>query len=149
KFVVQIVAAAIPVCIGNLKIELFTNLNPFSDAPYFHLGIFAIPVTIIYIVGITNAVNLIDGLDGLAVGVSSVAAITMLAFALLTVNIAIAVTMAPPAGACIGFMPYNLNPAKIFMGDTASTFRCYLLATVSIMGLFKFYAVISFAVPFL
>lgn len=61
KFVVQIAAAAIPVCIGDLRIELFTNLNPFSDAPYFHLGIFAIPVTIIWIVGITNAVNLIDG----------------------------------------------------------------------------------------
>lgn len=75
KFVVQIAAAAIPVCIGDLRIELFTNLNPFSDAPYFHLGIFAIPVTIIWIVGITNAVNLIDGLDGLAVGVSSIAAI--------------------------------------------------------------------------
>ena len=57
--------------------------------------------------------------------------------------------MAALAGACIGFMPYNLNPAKIFMGDTGSTFLGYMLATVSIMGLFKFYAVISFAVPFL
>lgn len=149
KFVVQIVAAAIPVCVGDLQIRLFTNLNPFSDTPYFHLGILAIPITIIWIVGITNAVNLIDGLDGLAVGVSSIAAITMLAVALLTGNMTIAVTMAALAGACIGFMPYNLNPAKIFMGDTGSTFLGYMLATVSIMGLFKFYAVISFAVPFL
>ena len=149
KFVVQIVAAAIPVCVGDLQIRLFTNLNPFSDTPYFHLGILAIPITIIWIVGITNAVNLIDGLDGLAVGVSSIAAITMLAVALLTSNMTIAVTMAALAGACIGFMPYNLNPAKIFMGDTGSTFLGYMLATVSIMGLFKFYAVISFAVPFL
>ena len=107
------------------------------------------PVPIIWIVGITNAVNLIDGLDGLAVGVSSIAAITMLAVALLTGNMPIAITMAALAGACIGFMPYNLNPAKIFMGDTGSTFLGYMLATVSIMGLFKFYAVISFAVPFL
>ena len=149
KFVVQIVAAAIPVCVGDLQISLFTNLNPFSDAPYFHLGIFAIPVTIIWIVGITNAVNLIDGLDGLAVGVSSIAAITMLAVALLTGNMAIAITMAALAGACIGFMPYNLNPAKIFMGDTGSTFLGFILATVSIEGLFKSYAIISFAVPFL
>ncbi|MFR3788069.1 MAG: MraY family glycosyltransferase [Agathobaculum desmolans] len=149
KFVVQIIAAAIPVCVGDLQIKLFTNLNPFSDEPFFHLGILAIPVTIIWIVGITNAVNLIDGLDGLAVGVSSIAAITMLAVALLTGNMAIAITMAALAGACIGFMPYNLNPAKIFMGDTGSTFLGYMLATVSIMGLFKFYAVISFAVPFL
>ena len=149
KFVVQIVAAAIPVCIGNLQIGLFTNLNPLSDTPFVHLGILAVPVTIIWIVGITNAVNLIDGLDGLAVGVSSIAAITMLAVALLTGNMPIAITMAALAGACIGFMPYNLNPAKIFMGDTGSTFLGYMLATVSIMGLFKFYAVISFAVPFL
>ena len=149
KFVVQIVAAAIPVCIGNLQIGLFTNLNPLSDMPFVHLGILAVPVTIIWIVGITNAVNLIDGLDGLAVGVSSIAAITMLAVALLTGNMPIAITMAALAGACIGFMPYNLNPAKIFMGDTGSTFLGYMLATVSIMGLFKFYAVISFAVPLL
>ena len=149
KFVVQIVAAVIPVCIGNLQIGLFTNLNPLSDTPFVHLGILAVPVTIIWIVGITNAVNLIDGLDGLAVGVSSIAAITMLAVALLTGNMPIAITMAALAGACIGFMPYNLNPAKIFMGDTGSTFLGYMLATVSIMGLFKFYAVISFAVPFL
>ena len=149
KFVVQIVAAAIPVCIGDLQIGLFTNLNPLSDTPFVHLGILAVPVTIIWIVGITNAVNLIDGLDGLAGGVSSIAAITMLAVALLTGNMPIAITMAALAGACIGFMPYNLNPAKIFMGDTGSTFLGYMLATVSIMGLFKFYAVISFAVPFL
>ena len=149
KFVVQIVAAAIPVCIGDLQIGLFTNLNPLSDTPFVHLGILAVPVTIIWIVGITKAVNLIDGLDGLAVGVSSIAAITMLAVALLTGNMPIAITMAALAGACIGFMPYNLNPAKIFMGDTGSTFLGYMLATVSIMGLFKFYAVISFAVPFL
>ena len=149
KFVVQIVAAAIPVCIGDLQIGLFTNLNPLSDTPFVHLGILAVPVTIIWIVGITNAVNLIDGLDGLAVGVSSIAAITMLAVALLTGNMPIAITMAALAGACIGFMPYNLNPAKIFMGDTGSTVLGYMLATVSIMGLFTFYAVISFAVPFL
>ena len=149
KVVVQIGAAAIPVCIGDLQIGLFTNLNPLSDTPFVHLGILAVPATIIWIVGITNAVNLIDGLDGLAVGVSSIAAITMLAVALLTGNMPIAITMAALAGACIGFMPYNLNPAKIFMGDTGSTFLGYMLATVSIMGLFKFYAVISFAVPFL
>lgn len=149
KFIVQIGAAAIPVCIGGLQINMFTNLNPFSEQPYFHLGILAVPITIIWIVGITNAVNLIDGLDGLAVGVSSIAAITMLAVALLTGEMGIAVLMGALAGGCIGFMPYNLNPAKIFMGDTGSTFLGYMLATASIMGLFKFYAVISFAVPFL
>lgn len=149
KFVVQIVAAAIPVCVGDLQISLFTNLNPFSDAPYFHLGIFAIPVTIIWIVGITNAVNLIDGLDGLAVGVSSIASLTMLAVALLNYEIGVAIVMACLTGACLGFIPYNFNPAEIFMGDTGSTFLGYMLATMSISGFFKFYAVISFAVPLL
>ena len=120
KFVVQIVAAAIPVCIGDLQIGLFTNLNPLSDTPFVHLGILAVPVTIIWIVGITNAVNLIDGLDGLAVGVSSIAAITMLAVALLTGNMPIAITMAALAGACIGFLWFNSHPADIFMGDTGS-----------------------------
>lgn len=149
KFVVQIFAAAIPVCMGGLRIEMFTSFNPFSPNPYFGLGVFSIPVTIIWIVGITNAVNLIDGLDGLAVGVSSIAAITMLAVSLLAGQPLIAVIMAALTGACIGFLPYNFNPASIFMGDTGSTFLGYMLATASIMGLFKFYAVISFAVPFL
>lgn len=149
KFCIQIIAAAIPVCVGGLKIEFFTSFNPFSNNPYFSLGMLAIPVTILWIVGITNAVNLIDGLDGLAAGVSSIAAMTMLAVGLLTNEIMVAITMGALAGSCIGFLPYNFNPAKIFMGDTGSTFLGFMLATMSIEGFFKFYAVISFAVPFL
>ena len=57
--------------------------------------------------------------------------------------------MAALVGACVGFLPYNLNPAKMFMGDTGATFLGFILSTMSIQGLFKFYAVISFAVPFL
>jgi len=57
--------------------------------------------------------------------------------------------MAALAGGCLGFLPYNLNPAKIFMGDTGSTFLGFVLAVMSIQGLFKFYTIISFAVPFL
>ena len=57
--------------------------------------------------------------------------------------------MAALVGACLGFMPYNKNPAKMFMGDTGSTFLGYILATISIQGLFKYYAIVSFAVPFL
>lgn len=149
KFCIQIIAAAIPVCIGGLKIEFFTSFNPFSGNPYFSLGYLAIPVTILWIVGITNAVNLIDGLDGLAAGVSSIAALTMLAVGLLTNEVMVAITMAAITGACLGFLPYNFNPAKIFMGDTGSTFLGFMLATMSIEGFFKFYAIISFAVPFL
>ena len=73
----------------------------------------------------------------------------MLVIAMLVSESGVALLMAALAGGCIGFMPYNLNPAKIFMGDTGSTFLGFVLATVSIQGLFKFYTIISFAVPFL
>ena len=73
----------------------------------------------------------------------------MLVIAMLVSENVVALMMAALAGGCIGFMPYNLNPAKIFMGDTGSTFLGFVLATVSIQGLFKFYTIISFAVPFL
>ena len=107
------------------------------------------PLTVLWIVAITNAVNLIDGLDGLAVGVATISSLTMLVIAMLVSENVVALMMAALAGGCIGFMPYNLNPAKIFMGDTGSTFLGFVLATVSIQGLFKFYTIISFAVPFL
>ena len=129
KFFVQIGAALIAVLAGN-RIDFLSNPNIFSQDLFWELGLLAVPITVFWIVGITNAVNLIDGLDGLACGVSTISSMTL-------------------SGACIGFLPYNLNPAKIFMGDTGSTFLGFILAVVSIQGLFKFYAIISFAVPFL
>ena len=141
-------AALIPVYYG-VQITCISNPNLFSDNPYWNFGWLSIPITVIWIVGLTNAVNLIDGLDGLAIGVSSISALTMLAIAILVAEPQVAVIMAALVGACIGFMPYNMNPAKIFMGDTGSTFLGYILACITIQGLFKFYAVISFVVPFL
>ena len=82
----------------------------------------------IWIVGITNAVNLIDGLDGLACGVSTISSMTMLVIALTVAEPEVALLMAALSGGCIGFLPYNLNPAKIFMGDTGSTFLGFILA---------------------
>lgn len=148
KLFVQIVAALIPVS-GGVVIQVLSNPNVFSDALYLNLGVLSVPVTVLWIVGITNAVNLIDGLDGLAVGVSSIATFSLFAVAVLVSEPYVAIVLAALAGACIGFMPYNLNPATIFMGDTGATFLGFILATVSIQGLFKFYAVVSFAVPFL
>jgi len=148
KFVVQIAAALIP-ALGGVRILAFSNPNIFSSNLYWVLGNLSIPFTVIWIVAITNSVNLIDGLDGLANGVSAISATTMLVIALLTSEIQVAVVMAALVGACVGFMPYNLNPAKMFMGDTGATFLGYILATMSIQGLFKYYAVISFVVPFL
>ena len=148
KFVVQIVAALIPATHG-VVIQAFSNPNVFSDNPYWVLGNLSVPLTVLWIVAITNAVNLIDGLDGLANGVSAISATTVLVIALIGGQFQVAVVMAALVGACVGFMPYNMNPAKMFMGDTGATFLGYILATMSIQGLFKFYAIISFAVPFL
>ena len=148
KFVVQIIAASVAVASG-VMIEAINNPNIFSDEPYWVLGWLSVPVSVLWIVAITNSVNLIDGLDGLADGVSTIGALTMLVIALLLGEGDIAVICGALVGACVGFMPYNLNPARIFMGDTGATFLGFILACVSIQGLFKYYAVISFLVPFL
>ena len=148
KFVVQIVAALVAVLSGN-QIRVLSNPNIFSDSPVWQLGWLAIPITVIWIVALTNAVNLIDGLDGLSCGVSTISSMTMLVIALLVSEGDVAMMMAALAGACIGFLPYNLNPAKIFMGDTGATFLGYILATVSVQGMFKLPTIISFVVPFL
>jgi len=150
KLIVQIIAALIPV-FCDVVIRIFSNpLYIFGiGGPYLDLGIWAYPITVIWIIVITNSVNLIDGLDGLAVGVSSIASISMLIIAVVLPTPHVALLMAALAGGCMGFMPYNRNPAKMFMGDTGALFLGYILATTSIMGLFKLYAIISFAVPFL
>ena len=148
KLLVQIGAALIAVLEGN-RIEFLSNPNIFSSSPYWELGWLSVPITVLWIVAITNSVNLIDGLDGLACGVSTISSMTLLVIALIVAEPDVAILMAALSGACIGFLPYNLNPAKIFMGDTGSTFLGFILAAVSIQGLFKFYAIISFAVPFL
>lgn len=148
KFVIQIIAALLAVLMGN-EITLLSNPNIFSSNPYWDLGWLSVPVSVLWIVAITNAVNLIDGLDGLACGVSTISSMTMLVIALCVAESDVAILMAALSGACIGFLPYNLNPAKIFMGDTGATFLGFIMATASIQGLFKLYNIISFAVPFL
>ena len=148
KLIVQIIAALVAVYFG-VVIEEFSSPLIFSASTFIHMGYFAIPVTVIWIVAITNSVNLIDGLDGLAVGVSAISSIVMLVIALMVADLNVAIILAALTGACLGFMPYNFNPAKIFMGDTGALLLGYVLSTVSIIGLFKFYAVVSFAVPFL
>ena len=148
KLVVQIAAALIP-ALNGVQILAFSNPNIFSKSLYWVLGGLSIPFTVLWIVAITNAVNLIDGLDGLANGVSAISATTMLVIALVGGQTQVSIVLAALVGACVGFMPYNMNPAKMFMGDTGATFLGFILATMSIQGLFKYYAVISFVVPFL
>lgn len=149
KLIFQIAAALIVVYFG---IEIEYVANPIANwigPQYINLGLWSIPLTVIWIVGVTNAVNLIDGLDGLAVGVSSIASVALLSLTLLSQNLNAAIITAALAGAGFGFLPYNFNPAKIFMGDTGSTFLGFVLACISVQGLMKMYALISFAIPVL
>lgn len=148
KFVVQILAAAIPVSQGCV-IRYFSHPFGFLGNTYLNLGVLAVPLTILWIVALTNAVNFIDGLDGLSVGVCSISSLTMAFIALSLGQSREALILGALLGACLGFLPYNFNPAKIFMGDTGATFLGFVLACMSVTGLFKLYAVISFAVPLL
>ena len=106
-------------------------------------------ITIFWIVLCTNAVNLIDGLDGLAVGVSAISSCVLLVVSLLASELSVSIILASLLGACLGFLPYNLNPAKIFMGDVGSQFLGFVLSTVSILGMFKLQAAIAFFLPLL
>ena len=148
KLLGQIIAAAVAVWHGVL-IEFFMNPIIFSGSEYIALEILSVPITILWIVGVTNAVNLIDGLDGLACGVSIIASLTMFVVALLVAEGNVAILLAALMGACLGFLPYNFNPAKIFMGDTGSQLLGFVLATASTVGMFKFYTVVTFLVPVL
>ena len=150
KFVIQIIAALVVVFAGDIKIDVFTNPNFLSDNPYWVLPEWlSVTLTVIWIVFITNAVNFIDGLDGLAAGVSAIMSISLVFISIRVGEYSIAILGIALMGSCFGFLPFNFNPAKIFMGDTGSTFLGCMLATLSIQGVFKSYAVISFAVPLL
>jgi UDP-GlcNAc:undecaprenyl-phosphate/decaprenyl-phosphate GlcNAc-1-phosphate transferase len=142
KFTVQFTVAIFLVCNG-LLIERITN--PFG-AP-FELGWIAYPITVIWIVGVTNAINLSDGLDGLASGICLISALTMFAISLITKNAALLVLSAALIGALLGFLRYNFNPAQIFMGDTGSLSLGFLLATLSIKGSLVSSTTVSLLIP--
>ncbi len=116
---------------------------------YVHFGMWSIPITVIWIVGLTNAINLIDGLDGLSCGISAISSVSLLLVMLLQtpIDMSMAMVTAVVVGSCIGFLPFNFNPAKIFMGDTGALFLGYTMAIISVSGVFKVHTVISFAIP--
>ena len=114
---------------------------------YIHLGYLSIPLTIFWIAGLTNAINFIDGLDGLACGVSAISSLSMLVVVLLQGDILSTIICGILFGSCLGFLPFNFNPARIFMGDTGALFLGYTLAVLSVHGVFKLHAVLSFIVP--
>jgi UDP-GlcNAc:undecaprenyl-phosphate GlcNAc-1-phosphate transferase len=134
KLAGQIVAAMIAVY-GGAKINYITNPIPGYNVIY--LEHFATPISILWIVGITNTINLVDGLDGLASGVAAISASTMMFMASISGFDYILLECAVIAGSSLGFLPYNFNPAKIFMGDTGALFLGYMLAVISILGFLK------------
>jgi UDP-GlcNAc:undecaprenyl-phosphate GlcNAc-1-phosphate transferase len=145
KLLGQIVAACVLVLGFDVRIDFITD--PFGD--YLFLEYLAVPATIFWLVGLTNTVNLIDGLDGLAAGVSSIAAVTIFLVALQQGFMLVAVLTAALAGAAFGFLYYNFNPARIFMGDTGSMFLGFMLAGISVIGAVKSAATIALIVPIL
>ncbi len=141
KFICQI-AIGIATALGGIRIDQIG-----IGGNYVSLGYFSIPITVLWIVGLSNAINLIDGLDGLSCGISTISAISILGVILLQGDKSYAVIAVILIGACFGFLPFNKNPAKIFMGDTGSLFLGYTLSVISILGTFKMHAAISVLVP--
>lgn len=142
KLAVQIVAALFAVSQG-VTIDYICFFGK-----YVAFGNWAIPITVFWIVGLTNAVNFIDGLDGLACGVSAISSISLcLAMLLSDSSVAHCLITALIAAACLGFLPFNANPARIFMGDTGALFLGYALSVLSVVGVFKSDMVLAFFIP--
>jgi UDP-GlcNAc:undecaprenyl-phosphate GlcNAc-1-phosphate transferase len=142
KLIGQFLAASIVAIGGGLEIS-FINL-PFGGELDF--GYFSIPLTILWIIGITNAINLIDGLDGLAAGVSTIALITLSLMAFIMGDIFVMSLAAILAASTIGFLFYNFHPAKIFMGDTGALFLGYMISVLALMG-FKNVTIVALIIP--
>lgn len=142
KLAVQIIVALFAVSQG-VTID-FIGIG----GKYIPFGAWSIPITVLWIVGLTNAVNFIDGLDGLACGVSAISSISLFLVMLLsgssTTHCLITAIL---AASCLGFLPFNTNPAKIFMGDTGALFLGYTLSVISVSGVFKIDMLLAFFVP--
>ncbi|HVN67657.1 MAG TPA: MraY family glycosyltransferase [Candidatus Sulfotelmatobacter sp.] len=144
KFLCQLIGAGIAIYFG---IEINFVSTPFNRL--MPLRFVAIPLTLLWVVGMTNAINLIDGLDGLAAGVTAISAGTLFLVALRTHQLAAALLMVALAGAALGFLRYNFNPASVFLGDAGSYFLGFILATAAIIGVFKTTLVVALIVPIL
>lgn len=144
----QIIAATVMAIFGT-RIEFVTNILNDDSSMLSLANWIAIPLTIFWIIAIINAVNLIDGLDGLASGVSAIAALSMGIIALKNGDTLLATILFALLGSALGFLPYNFNPASIFMGDTGSMFLGYALAVSSLMATAKSVTFISLIIPIL
>ena len=146
KFCVQIFAALVAVFHG-VVIQTLSNPNVFAESPYWDLGWLSIPITVLWIVGITNAVNLIDGLDGLAAGITGMAAITLFIMFMTLQQTEAALLAAITAAVAGAFLIYNFYPASIFMGDSGSMLLGLLLGSVSLVGTTRLLSITLLIVP--
>ena len=145
KLLAQILAGIIVVMAG-IRIENFRL--PFTDNKIIINEVFSYILTICWIVGITNAINLIDGLDGLSSGVCLISCLSLLIIFSLNNSPLIAIVLITAlAGAIVGFLPFNFNPAKTFIGDTGSNFMGFSLSIISILGIAKTYTAIVLIAP--
>ena len=121
--------------------------NPFAHYDYIEFGWAAYPLTVLWVVAVSNAVNLVDGLDGLAAGLSSIAAATLLVVAVINGMWLAMLFCGVLLGACLGFLPWNFHPARIFMGDAGALFLGFALGAVSVIGPLKSPTLVALAVP--
>jgi UDP-GlcNAc:undecaprenyl-phosphate GlcNAc-1-phosphate transferase len=148
KFLAQILVALISLFYGFVITGV---TNPFNHDPNtnwieFPLWV-GVPITLLWYVGMMNAINFIDGLDGLLAGVTVISSVFIFAISVLHANPVVALVVIALAGSSLGFLPYNFNPARIFLGDAGSLFIGYVFATVSIIGASKQAIAISVVVP--
>jgi UDP-GlcNAc:undecaprenyl-phosphate/decaprenyl-phosphate GlcNAc-1-phosphate transferase len=144
KFAVQFTIAT---AVYFLGFQIDRIANPFGEP--IDLVLLSYPLTMLWIVGITNAINLIDGLDGLAGGVSLFSVVTIFVLSLIYPNYIAGITAIALAGALTGFLRYNFNPASIFMGDSGSLFLGFVLSTTSILSSTKSSTAVALAIPVL
>jgi len=144
KFAVQIISASLAYW-GGIKIYVLA-LPGITD---WRMGLASFPVTVLWFVLVINAINLTDGLDGLAAGLTLFASMVLLLFCVNTGRFTVATALAALGGASLGFLRYNFNPASVFMGDGGSYFLGYMLAALSIMGSMKSQTTVALLVPFI
>lgn len=144
KIILQFLPATVLVLMGH---TIHHVSNPFGEGMLMLPWWIDYPLTLAWLIGITNAVNFIDGMDGLVTGVTGVASFTLLIIALINGSPETAVWMAATLGGCIAFLRYNFYPAKIFIGDTGTNFLGFLLGAVSVTGYFKAATLAGIAAP--
>ncbi len=148
KLLAQVIVALISMLYGFVIPGV---TNPFDHNPSTNWIDFSpwlsIPLTLLWYVGMMNAINFIDGLDGLLSGFAAISCIFLFAISVVHANPVVALVVVALAGAALGFLPYNFNPAKIFLGDAGSLFIGYVFATVSIIGASKTAIAVSIVVP--